>query len=131
VLHHIESYLKIVEAKKNVFEQNVVTDASETTHRYDDVFLSGNGRIAEIIASWIIDSGVAISSAEFDSFLTDCRFHFPLSCRDGIIAAHMSWQNFQTWSKNHSELKHLEMALECLTHLKCKGSHLQSKNMSQ
>ena len=87
-------------------------------HRYDDVFMSGNGRISEIIANWIIESGVEIGSSGFDSFLTDCRFYFPLSCRSEIICAHLAWQNFQTWSKNHSELKNLESAFVCLKHLK-------------
>jgi hypothetical protein len=94
------------------------------SHRYDDVFMSGNGRISEIVANWIVESGVEIGSSGFDSFLTDCRFYFPLSCRSEIIYAHMAWQNFQTWSKNHSELKNLELAFVSLKHLK---SELDSK----
>ena len=122
VLQQIESYLKIVDAKENILTgstKNADGKTSETTHRYDEVFLAGNGRIAEIVSGWLVDSGIEISSPEFDSFLTECRFRFPLSCRDEIVAAHVSWQNFQTWSKDHSELKHLEMALVNLKQLKC------------
>lgn len=119
--------MKIVEAKNNILPKK--SDSVENSeHRYDDVFLAGNGRIAEIVASWVIESGIGMSDPEFESFLTECRFHFPLSCRCEIVGAHMSWQNFQTWSKNHSDLKHLEAAFECLQQLKSK-THFQNTHL--
>ena len=120
VLKLLESFLKIVEAKTNFLPKSQDVESDVTSHRYDDVMMAGNGRIAEIVAGWIVQSGIEMTGSEFEPFLTECRFYFPLSCRSEIIFAHMSWQHFQTWSKNHSELKHLESALQCLKHLKSK-----------
>jgi hypothetical protein len=115
-LKNLQSYLKLVEAKNRCLPGDV---ASASAHRYDDIFLSGNGRVAEFVSGWILESGIGPTAPEFEDFLSECRMHFPLSCRREVVAAHLSWQNFQAWSKNHSDMKHLDAAIDYLKNLKC------------
>ena len=58
------------------------------------VFQTGNGRISEMFAEWIIYNHVS-SEKEVQGFLAKSGEYFPLSSSIECVTAHMAWEYFR------------------------------------
>ena len=75
ILHFVKSF---VEIKSNA-SQFV---ASNGIFTYKDVFNAGNGKLVEIIVSWLVDDGCKVENLDKDhvkNFIRVASLHFP--CR--------------------------------------------------
>ena len=75
ILHFVKSF---VEIKSNA--SHFV--ASNDNFTYKDVFNSGNGKLVEIIVSWLVDDGVKVENLEKEhvkNLIKVATLHFP--CR--------------------------------------------------
>ena len=76
------------------------------------VFNSGNGRLSELFSEWIIANDM--TEDEIDAFLGKCREYFPLSASKESVTAHMAWEYFRLWGKDHNNLDQLAEGVGCL-----------------
>ncbi len=108
VLHFIQSFVSIK-------EKAVKYVPSQDTFTYKDIFASGNGKLVEVVASWLVDHNVKTDSLSYDGdFFKAASMHFPCSFHKDIIAAHLSWEYGHRWSKEKSRLELLQDSFDCL-----------------
>ena len=67
------------------------------------MFNSGNGRLSELFAEWIISNEMTDTA----DFLGKCGEYFPLSASHECVTAHMAWEHFRLWGKDHNRLEGL------------------------
>ena len=75
ILHFVKSFVQI---KSNASE----FPASNDNYTYKDVFSAGNGKLVEIIVSWLVDDGCKVENLEKDhvkNLIRVASLHFP--CR--------------------------------------------------
>ena len=94
-------------------------NSSEGKYTLKQVFNSGNGRLSELFAEWII-------RAEFKEetqaeFLTKCSEYFPCSSKADVVVAHLAWEYFRIWSKDHTALESLGKGVTCLAKVPVAG----------
>ena len=112
ILHFVKCF---VEIKSHATAENFITNSDIFT--YKDVFLSGNGKIVEVLISWLADQSYKlpdIGNEKCQKLLKVATLHFPCSFNKNILAAHMSWEYVHRWNKDKSKLDLLRNAYEFL-----------------
>ena len=89
------------------------------SHSLKTVFNAGNGRLSELFAEWIISNN--LTDEETTTFLTKCSEYFPLSASVECVTAHMAWEYFRIWGKDHNKLNELGRGVDCLARVSQAG----------
>ena len=94
-----------------------------------DVFDSGNGRVTEIVAKWLLTLGsnslnLASNIEGFTetkdlTLVTKCSEYYPRSMDCNILLVHMCWEELQSWLRDRDNVQLLETSIISLSSLSC------------
>jgi len=126
IIHQMECFVNI----KRLFYDSLHEEI-ETRKGFSvaSLFDSGNGRIAEMIAKWLLKLGADTRTliGKLDScddsiertFVEKCGEYFPKSVNHDIIILHMSWECLQRWSRERERIELIDSFTKGLISLCC------------
>ena len=135
-LHQLSCFHTLHSCYMRLLAAEGSTNAGKTS-RYclADVFDAGQGRMAELVAKWLLKLGSSCRqfSASLDSVLaagTDvdsgetvlvstCAEFFPRSMEPDILLVHLAWEELQLWQASRDSVDRAESALIGLKGISC------------
>jgi len=128
IIHQMECFLAIKRLFYDSLDEEIVTRKGFSVA---SMFDSGNGRISEMIAKWLLklgaDTRTLIEKLDSDdsddsverTFVEKCGEYFPKSVNHDILILHMSWECLQRWSREREQLELIDSFSKGLISLCC------------